>query len=253
MDSAQSEGRLDPTLALLNPGRVKTESGDGGRVVLRVYTAYDEQSVYVAAAVREKQLLSRAGQPVTRRGRSEVVELPYRMGEADGLEHIRFCGDVFFLAFGFRDRVPGWGRQMDDPWAWKGHFYDTDYHYAVHTSSTGPQLVRQWGADTSRRIAYQTTAVPGVGPVPGAQVRIERDEASQLTVYEMSIPRAELKLFDPQAGRLRFGFNLVSNEIGWPLQWASAAGVFDYWIGSGSFSPSWVSVLPCQTFFGIEH
>jgi len=253
MDSAQSEGKLDPTLALLNPGRVKTESGDGGRVVLRVYTAYDDQNVYVAAAVREKQLLSRAGQPVTRRGRSETVELPYRMGEPSGLEHIRFCGDAFFFAFGLRDRVPGWGRQMDDPWAWKGHFYDTDYHYAVHTSSTGPQLVRQWGADTSRRIAYQTTAVPGVGPVPGAQVRIERDEAAQLTVYEMSIPRTELKLFDPEAGRLRFGFNLVSNEVGWPLQWASAAGVFDYWIGSGSFSPSWVSLLPCQTFFGIEH
>ncbi len=174
------------------------------------------------------------------------------MGEPSGLEHIRFCGDAFFFAFGFRDRVPGWGRQMDDHWAWKGHFYDTDNHYAVHTSSTGPQLVRQWGADTPRRIAYQTAAVPGVGPVPGAQVRIERDETAELTVYEMSIPRAELKLFNPEAGRLRFGFNLVSNEVGWPLQWASAAGVFDYWIGSGSFSPSWVSVLPCQTFFGIE-
>ena len=123
----------------------------------------------------------------------------------------------------------------------------------VHTSFTWPQLIRQWGADTSRRIAYQTTTVPGVGPVPGAQVRIERDEVAELTVYEMCIPRSELKLFDPEAGRLRFGFNLVSSEAGWPLQWASAAGVFDYWIGSGSFSPSWVSVLPCQTFFGIEH
>ncbi len=252
MDSAQSDGKIDPTQALLNPGRVKAETGDGGRVVLRVWTAYDERNVYVAAAVREPQLMCRAGQPVTRRGRNEVVTLPYRMGEPEGLEHIRNCGDVFFFAFGFRDRVPGWGRQMDDPWAWKGHFYDTDYQYAVHTSTTGPKLIRQWGADTSRRTAYQTAAVPGVGPVPGAQVRIERDETAQLTVYEMAIPRDELKLFDPAAGRLRFGFVLTSNEIGWPLQWASAAGVFDYWIGSGSFSPSWVSVLPCQTFFGIE-
>ncbi|MBE0537685.1 MAG: hypothetical protein IH624_18630 [Phycisphaerae bacterium] len=252
MDSAHSDGKLDPTQALLNPGRVKMETGGGGRVVLRVYTAYDERNIYVAAAVREPQLVCRAGQPVTRRGRTEVVTLPYRMGEPEGLEHIRNCGDAFFMAFGFRDRVPGWGRQMDDPWAWKGHFYDTDYQYVVHTSATGPQLIRQWGADTSRRTAYQTAAVPGVGPVAGAQVKIQRDEAAQLTVYEMAIPRDQLKLFDPAAGRLRFGFVLSSGEIGWPLQWASAAGVFDYWIGSGSFSPSWVSVLPCQTFFGIE-
>jgi hypothetical protein len=237
---------------LLNPGRVKTETGDGGRVVLRVYTAYNDRNVYVAAAVREPQLMCRAGQPVTRRGRTEVVTLPYRMGEPEGLEHIRLCGDVFFFAFGFRNRVPGWGRQMDDPWAWKGHFYDTDYQYAAHTSTTGAKLIRQWGADTSRRTAYQTAGVPGVGPVPDAQVRIERDETAQLTVYEVAIPRNELQLFDPAAGRLRFGFLLASNEIGWPLQWASAAGVFDYWIGSGSFSPSWMSVLPCQTFFGIE-
>lgn len=252
MDSAQSDGTLDPTQALLNPGRVKTETGDGGRVVLRVYTAYNDRNVYVAAAVREPKLMCRAGQPVTRRGRTEVVTLPYRMGEPEGLEHIRLCGDVFFFAFGFRNRVPGWGRQMDDPWAWKGHFYDTDYQYAAHTSTTGAKLIRQWGADTSRRTAYQTAGVPGVGPVPDAQVRIERDETAQLTVYEVAIPRNELQLFDPAAGRLRFGFLLASNEIGWPLQWASAAGVFDYWIGSGSFSPSWMSVLPCQTFFGIE-
>lgn len=252
MDSAQIDGKSDPTLALLNPGRITVERGAGGRVRVSVYAAYDDRFVYLAAAVQEPQLVNRSGQPATRRGRNETVTLPYRQGEPEGLEHIRFCGDSFFFAFGFRDRVPGLGRQMDDPWAWKGHFYDTDYHYVAHTSATGSKLVRQWGANTSRRIAYQTAAVPGVGPVPGAQIRIERDETTQLTIYEMAIPRTELQLFDPRAGRLRFGFQLVSNEIGWPLQWSAAAGVFDYWTGSGSFSPSWVSVLPCQTFFGIE-
>ncbi len=252
LDSARQDGRLDPTLALLNPGKVQTARGDGGRVQIRLYTAFDDNNVYVAAAVNEPQLTCRAGQPVIRRGPDGVVELPYRMGEPEGLEHISLCGDALFFAFGFRDRVPGWGRQMDDPWAWKGHFYDTDYQYVMHPSTTGPKLIRQWGADTSRRTAYQTTAVPGVGPVEGAVVRIERDENTQLTIYEAAIPRTELELFNPQAERLRFSFLLKCNEVGWPLQWASAAGVFDYWLGSGSFSPSWVSVLPCQTVFGIE-
>jgi len=219
---------------------------------VRLYTAYDQANVYIAAAVHEPELRCSAGEPVTRRGPDETVTLPYRMGDPEGLEHISLCGDGRFLAFGFRDRVPGWGRQAEDPWAWKGHFYDTDYQYAAHTSTTGPTLIRQWGAKTSRRTAYQTVAVPGVGAVKGAQICIERDNDKQLTIYELSIPRTELNLFDPDAGQLRFGFVLRSNEVGWPLQWSAACGVFDYWIGTGSFSPSWVSALPCQTFFGID-
>lgn len=252
IDSFSQDGRVDPTRALLNPGKIETHEGTGGEVSLRVYTAYDAEHVYIAAAVREDTLQCRSGEPVTRRGPDGTVTLPYRMGEPEGLEHIRFCGDAFIFAFGMRDRVPEWGRQMDDPWAWKGHFNDTDYQYIAHSSTKGPQLIRQWGADTSRRTAYQTDKVPGVGPVPGAVIRIHRDEESRLTIYECAIPRSELSLFDPRDRRLRFGFNLVSNEIGWPLQWSAAANVFDYWIGSGSFSPSWVSLLPCQTFFGIE-
>ena len=252
IDSTRQDGRVDKTEALLNPGKVEVDRGDGGDVDLRVYTAYDDARVYVAAAVYEDDLWCRAGQPVTRRGPDGVVSLPYQMGEPNGLEHIHLCGDTFAFAFGFRDRVPGWGRQMDDPWAWTGHFNDTDYQYVAHASVQGPRLIRQWGADTSRRTAYQTVDVPGVGPVPGAEIEIRRDDDARLTIYEIAIPREELMLFDPAAPRLRFGFKLTSNETGWPLQWSAAAGVFEYWIGSGSFSPSWVSLLPCQTFFGIE-
>jgi len=252
IDSSGQDGRVDKTRALLNPGKVQVHEGDGGQVNLRVYTAYDDSNVYIAAAVHEDELQCRAGEPVTRRGPDGTVTLPYRMGEPNGLEHIHFCQDTFAFAFGFRDRVPGWGRQMDDPWAWKGHFNDTDYQYVAHTSADGPRLIRQWGPDTSRRTAYQTVDVPGVGPVAGSQIVINRDDSARLTVYEIAIPRDELRLFDPKADCLRFSFKLTSNEIGWPLQWSAAAHVFEYWIGSGSFSPSWVSLLPCQTFFGIE-
>ena len=96
------------------------------------------------------------------------------------------------LAFGFRDRFPGEGRQMNDPWAWKGYFCDTDYVYNVHTSTDGDLLIRQWGADGHRRNAYQTDKVPGVEPVPNAKVKISRDEAKKLTIYEMAIPRKEM-------------------------------------------------------------
>ena len=36
------------------------------------------------------------------------------------------------------------------------------------------------------------------------------------------------------------------------LNWSEAAGVYDYWRNLGSFAPTWMQRLPCQTFFGIE-
>ncbi len=250
LDSVSQSG-VDLTPYLLNPNLKRPASAEPGRVTARVYTAYDDRNIYIAAAVNEAKLSNEAGRPA-RRGKAT---LPYRQGVPDGLEYIRNTGDTFLFSFGFRDRVPGWGRQMNDPWAWKGHFYDTDYHYAAHVSTDGPQLVRQWGPDTGRRIAYQIDPIPGVGPVAGAKIQISRDEALQITTYEMAIPRSEIALFDPAKERLRFGFVLANDEgagTGGVLQWSQTAGVFDHWRSSGSFGPSWSSVLPCQTFFGIE-
>ena len=181
--------------------------------------------------------------------------MPYKKATPDGLDHIRMEGDSLFLAFGFRERVPGWGRQADDAYKWKGHFYDTDYQYVAHVSADGDKLIRQWGADTTRHIGYQIDPVEGVGPVPGARIVIKRDEARKLSIYEMAIPRSELKLFDPAKGSCRFGFILCNNEglgISGGLQWSEAAGVFDHWAGAGSFTPTWMSQLACQTFFGID-
>jgi hypothetical protein len=96
--------------------------------------------------------------------------------------------------------------------------------------------------------------VPGIEPVPGGKVKITRDESQKLTIYEIAIPRRELALFDPQAGRCRFGFILYNCEqaAGGSMNWSDAAGVFDYWRSSGSYPPTWIQALPCQTFFGIE-
>ncbi|HEY3323507.1 MAG TPA: hypothetical protein VGP72_23845 [Planctomycetota bacterium] len=254
IDSAGQNVPLDPTQYLLNPGLKRPEAADSRRVAAWVYTAFDDDNVYLAVAVNEDKLECTAGQP-TIKGRGETKrELPYKNGDPAGLNHIRYCGDAFLFAFGFRDRVPGWGRQMNDPYAWKGQFYDTDYHYAAHTSAQGDKLIRLWGPGTARRTAYQTEVVPGVEPVPGARIVIKRDEAAKLSIYELALPRSELSLFAPETGRCRFGFILANGEQagGGALRWSDAAGVFDHWRCAGSFSPSWQQELPCQTFFGIE-
>ena len=252
LDSDRLKGGVDLTRYLLNP-HLERPTGDekGERVLARLWTAYDDENVYLAMAVKQDSFSNRAGQSAKRGD----VELPYRTGMPEGLDHIRYTGDSLMVAFGFRDRVPGWGRQMDDLWVWKGHFHDTDYQYVAHSSVDGPQLIRLWGADTPRRTAYQTTAEPWVIPVEGSEIVISRDEERNRTVYEFSIPRRELDLFDPAEGHLRFSFQLVTDQ---PvngsnvLRWSEAAGVFDHWWNGGSFSPSWEENLPCQTFFGIE-
>ena len=227
------------------------------RIVGRIYTAYDDFNAYLAAEVHENEFVSPAGKPavVASPVDGRAAPLPYKNAMPDGLGHIRLAGDALVFAFGFRDRVPGWGRQMADPYAWKGHFYDTDFQYAAHASTEGDRLVRLWGPDTTRRGAYQGEKVAGYGPVSGAKVVIRRDENAKVTIYEMSIPRLELYLFDPNQGRCRFGFVLANNErLGRQggLEWSEAAGVFDHWRSFGSFAPSSAAHLACQTFFGIE-
>ena len=256
LDSRAFENGNDPTKFLLNPELKHQPQRRGHRqqIVARVYTAYDDTNVYLGAVVHEDQFRCSAGQPVSKGQNATKITLPYKEGMPDGLRYITACGNVFQFSFGFRDRVPGIGRQMDDPWAWKGCFYDTDYSFVAHVSAEGDQLIRIWGPDSSREDGYQTEAVPGIEPVPGGKVKITRDESQKLTIYEIAIPRRELALFDPRAGRCRFGFILYNCEqvAGGSMNWSDAAGVFDYWRSSGSYPPTWIQRLPCQTFFGIE-
>ena len=253
LDSRALEPGIDLTQYLLNP-QLKRDSSTSNdkRIVARVYTAYDDANVYLAASIDEPELKNSAGENAVRNGGKAI--LPYKQGEPDGLDHVTTLGDAVQFVFGMRDRVPTSGRQINDPMAWKGYFSDTDYSYVAHVSTTGDKLIRLWGDDTSRRDAYQCDKVPGVGPVAGAKVRITRDAKAGTTLYELAIPRTELRLFDPSAGRLRFGFLIHNNEgIGEnsTLNWADAAGVFDHWYNPGSFTPTWMYRRANQTFFGI--
>jgi hypothetical protein len=255
LDSQVFEDGSDPTTYLLNPN-LERSAGTAGhpRIVARVFTAYDDTNVYLAAVVQEDQFRCSAGQTVSMDQSATKTTLPYREGMPDGLHYITTCGNVFQFSFGFRDRVAGMGRQIGDPWAWKGSFYDTDYSFVAHASTEGDQLIRIWSPDGSRQDGYQTEAVPGIGPVPGGKIKITRDESQKLTIYEIAIPRKELALFDPTSRRCRFGFILYNCEqaAGGSMNWSEAAGVFDYWRSSGSFPPTWNQRLPCQTFFGID-
>ncbi|HYG34496.1 MAG TPA: hypothetical protein VEC99_06920, partial [Clostridia bacterium] len=225
--------REDFTKFLLNPNLRPDGNAPTLPALARIFTAYDDHFVYVAVAGWGTNC--NVGQPAK-------PGLPFLKGDPKGLNYISTCGDVVQVAFGFRDRVPGQGRQMQDPWAWKGLFYDTDYQYAAHTSPEGPKLIRLWGAETDRRTAYQIDEVPHIIPVEGARIAITGE------AYEIAIPRRELRLFDPAKDRLRFSVVLNNRN-----NWADTAGVFDYWSGMGSFGPSWESRLPCQTFFGIHN
>lgn len=257
LDSKQIATGLDLAQYFLNP-HLEQPTGDekNKRIVARIYTAYDDANVYIAAAVNEDTLSNTSGQELKKGRRVTKYTVPYKSGVPDGIQHIALTGCSLQFSFGFRDRLPGLGREMTDPWAWKGEFYDTDYSYAAHVSANGDQLVRLWGSDDNfRRDAYQTDKVPGVGPIDGAKIKITRNEDKKLTIYELSIPRSELKLFDPTAGKLRFGF-VLNNDEGINrnngLNWGEAAGVFDYWRNPGSYPPHWLPRVACQTTFGIE-
>jgi hypothetical protein len=182
VDSQSLENANDPTNRLLNP---KVDHSAQTQGHLRVATAYDDANVYVTALVNKDQFHCLAGQPASISRNGKKLALPYKEGMPDGLNYITYCGNVLPFSFGFRDRVPGIGRQMDDPWAWKRSFYDTDYSFVAHVSTEGDQLIRIWSPDGSREDGYQTEAVPGIEPVPGGKLKITRDESQKLTIYEI--------------------------------------------------------------------
>jgi hypothetical protein len=252
VDSDWLEPIIQSSASLQNPNQ-NAKPAQNSEVRGRIYTAYDDDFVYIGAVVREEDFHCSAGLPFSATLSDTAITLPYLQGAPDGLRFATECGSVFQFSFGFRDRVPSSGRQMDDPWAWKGVFYDTDYSYVAHTSAQGDQLVRIWGPDTGRRNGYQTESVPGIGPVHGSQIVISRDEVAKLTLYEIKIPRRQLALFNPDGGQCRFGFILYNSALpNSSLAWSDIAGVFDYWKTPGSFPPTWRSHRACQTFFGIE-
>jgi hypothetical protein len=252
IDSDMLKKGVELTQYLFNPhlSVPDEKTAVDARVAAKIYTAFDDEYVYIAAEVLEDTLLNAAGNAAL----VNNVETGFSRGMPGGLNHPRYTGDMLMFGFGFRDRVPGFGRQMSDPLAWKGQFYDTDYLYLAYKSTEGNLLIRQWGADTQRQNGFQTDPVAWIGGIEGAQIIIAREPASRTTVYEIAIPRTELALFNEKEKSLRFGFVLINNEgagKSGKLEWAEAAGVFDYWLNSGSFAPTWDQFLPLQTEFGI--
>lgn len=223
----------DESKYLLNPNLKKPEHLENEKANAAFYAAYDSDYLYFCltgwGAETSAGQLSKPG-----------LDL-WKKGEPDGIDHIALCGDVLQLVFGFRDRVPHVGRQVGDPRQWKGHFYDTDYQYAVYKDASGEDhVMRQWGPDTDRRTAYQIDLVPYVSEPEGIQVKITD------ACYEVAIPRSEIKMFDENLAELRFDFMLNGK-----FQWAVSAGVFDFWKSNGSYSPSWTVTRPCQDYWGI--
>ncbi len=230
----EAVSEADESKYLLNPSLKKPAELEDEKAAAQLYTAYDDEYVYFCMKGWGNQ--TRIG-AVAKSG----LEL-WKKGEPDGLDHPADCGDVLQIAFGFRERVPHIGRQMGDLWEWKGHYYDTDYQYAIFKDAKGnDQVVTQWGPDTDRRTAYQIDLVPYVKNLDGAKVKITDD------CYEIAIPRSELKLFNPEQGQFRFDFMLNGK-----FQWAASVGVFDFWKSNGTYSPSWTTTKPAQDFWGIE-
>jgi hypothetical protein len=189
----------------------------------------------------------------------------FPQGLPGGLFTIHRQGDAVAFAFGFRHRVPSLGgRDLDHPWCWKGHYYDTDYLYTMHGSTLGDMLVQHWDEASPRRWGYQTLNLPEHKKLPGSSVVINRGGT---TVYECAIPRSEMPLFDPsKMSACRFSFIIINNEqaallprydgkedMQYNMQYARGYGVFDYWNKYlSSFGVSWNPMQPCQTRFAIE-
>ena len=49
---------------------------------------------------------------------------------------------------------------MDDPWAWKGSFYDTDYSFVAHVSTEGDRIIGVRVSSATRHIGHLHQAQP---------------------------------------------------------------------------------------------
>jgi len=235
IDSAQIAQQEDYTYYLLNPNRPRPQGPDKTKhIICKAYTAYDDQRFYLAFEVKEPSLAQKSDSNTANH------TLPW------------YSGDCIEFAFGLRERAEDDYRQPADPYYWKGIFRDTDYQYLVMQASDGPCLIRLHKPGMKYTVPFQTETIPGGGPVPAAQLRINRNQAQQLTVYELSLPLSELALLKPgQRDQMRFGFIVCNDEGAGRLQWSQAAGVFDYWLNNGSYMPTWESFWPCQTKWGL--
>ena len=235
IDSNQLASLEDYTYYLLHPNQPRPEGPDASKHVLaKCYTAWDDDSFYVAFRVYEPGLSQQSN--------------------SDTANHILpwYSGDCIEFALGLNERAADDYHPPSDPYYWKGMFRDTDYQYLLMQGTDGPALIRLHRPGMPYRVPFQTEAIEGCGPVPGARVAIKRNEGTKETLYECALPLAELDLLRPaERDAMRFGYIVCNDEGVGRLQWSEAAGVYDYWLNNGSFMPTWESFWACQTRWGI--
>ncbi|HUX02116.1 MAG TPA: hypothetical protein VMY35_14215 [Phycisphaerae bacterium] len=204
---------------------VRLENAAGTRA--EVWTAYDRENFYFAAAVYR----GRAG---------------FRGGAH------AFDGDAIQLAWGVGERADDdfgeRGRGLALP---PGAFRDTDHLMALAFGRGGAQVIRLRRPGALLRTHLEENMDPWYGPVEGARASIGRDEEAGVTLFEASIPMKELAPLSAQRDRIyRFAFRIgdSSNE---PLEWAREAGVPDHLANPASWLPAGRPALPCQTWWAM--
>jgi hypothetical protein len=246
IDSNYQSGGSDWTRAVLNPNLPKQQDPAGPEhVIVKSYAAWDATNFYAAFKVIEPQLASTAG--------TDYTDSKYKHGMLNGVDFPFYIGDSVEFGFGINQRAEDDYHKSGDPWYFKGDFRDTDYLYIAYPSALGPQLIRLHKPGIPFRDGFQTEAPVGQGAIRGSRIVITRQ--GDASVYELSIPRSELKLFSPEKmPRIRFGF-VVSDSAkandGALLEWSKTAGVFDYWLNNGSYQPTWQSLYAAQTAWGF--
>ncbi|MGB2755336.1 MAG: NEW3 domain-containing protein [Phycisphaerae bacterium] len=206
----------------IRPVRVESESSG---TFADVWTAWDRQNFYFAAAVHRRRAGYRGGANAFDR---DAIQLGWGTGT-------RADDD-----FGHR----GVGKALP-----AGAFRDTDHLVALAFGREGARVVRLRRPGVALRAHLAENMDPWYGPVEGARVVIGRDEEAGVTIYEAAIPMKELAPLRGGRDRLyRFAFR-IGDGSNPPLDWAREAGVPDYLANPASFLPVSEASLPCQTYW----
>jgi hypothetical protein len=243
---ATYEKGLDWGALALNPALFNQARADGKppiqNALLRLYTAYDSAYLYVA------------------------YELTGKKSAADWVQ----------LGLGLTDWSARNVRAKDDPWAYKGHFYDNDYVFALNDPAGqiwrlgAPDarwrtpynwIIQCKGGDASKfpRFVsdpdYEASKFYDIVAKGGAKIAATDDGNGRRTV-ECAIPRSLIPEFQPIPGKpVRLSFILhqgASLDGTTYYEWSKVAGEFPFLKGFGSFQPSWQMLYPNQLSWGVE-
>ena len=200
---------------------------ESGERAAEVRVAWDEEFLYVAAAVK--------------RPRGTFTGGPFA-----------FSGDAIQLGFGLLERA-------DDDFAARGvgaampagAVRDTDHLLAVTYGAAGPEVVRLRGPGMALSARAPGGEDPRYGPVPRAKAAIEYDRPAGRALYEAAIPMKELVPLKAKRGQvLRLAF-LIGRAGQPPLEWARQEGVPEYLANPATFLPVSSVTLPCVTRWSL--